>query len=174
MPYVAQIQPNSYLVGQIGDSNPYSLLSEINVNSGTIPFGIAMIFNGTDNGYDLPTSSGDITNRMAINAIASRDQNAYYSSPGVWVAGDTSGVAPTQTAVGLIQGDIAVTVEEAVLLGDPCYIRFANGSDPAWTQKGAFRKSADTVSSAATAAVHPSWYFASAAAAGGIAIVRAQ
>lgn len=169
MGYSKQLNPRNFLVGQIADSNPSTVFSKVNANATLkIPFGIAMKV--VAGGYDLPAASGDITNRMAVNAIASRTQNAFYNTDGDWVAGDTDGTAPTVTAVGLTMGTIAVVVEDAVTQGGQCFIRFAQGT-PTVLQKGAFRSDADVVSSAATAAAHPAWYYATSASAGGTALV---
>lgn len=166
MGYVNNIEPVSYIAGQIADSNPYSLLSMPNTDTVSIPFGIAMCPDGTNEGYRLPAASGDITNRMAVNTIINRNkfyQNDANLNP--LIVGNTS-VPVGQEAAGVTFGYIAVTVEEAVNFGDICYIRYASGTGG--SQLGAFRKSADT----STAAAHPTWYYASKAAANTIAIVR--
>jgi hypothetical protein len=170
MGYINNIEPVAFIAGQLADSNPYSIISNANTYTTGIPFGVAMKLDSTDQGYDLPVSSGDITNRMAVNLIINRNkfyQNDVALNP--LITGNTT-VPVGSEAAGLTFGYVAVTVEQAVLLGDPCFIRFANGNG-GFVQKGAFRKDADTVSAAATAAVHPTWYYASAATAGSIAIV---
>jgi hypothetical protein len=170
MGYINNIEPVSFIAGQIADSNPYSIISNANTDTVSIPFGISMILDSTNQGYKLPAVSTDITNRMAVNLIINRNkfyQNDVNLNP--IITGNTS-VSSGSEAAGLTFGYVAVIVEQAVLLGDPCFIRFANGNG-GFVQKGAFRKDSDAVSSVATAAVHPTWYFASAATAGSIAIV---
>jgi len=170
MGYINNIEPVSYIAGQIADSNPYSIISLPNTYTTAIPFGIAMKLDATDEGYDLPTTSGGITNRMAVNLIINRNKFYQYDSAlNPLITGNTQ-VPVGSEAAGCTFGYVAVTVEQAVSLGDPCFIRFADGNG-GFVQKGAFRKDADTVSAAATAAAHPTWYYASAATAGSIAIV---
>ena len=171
MGYINNIEPVSYIAGQIADSNPYSLISLPNTDTAVIYFGNAMVLDATNQGYKLPASSGDITNRMAVNTIINR--NKFYqndASLNPLITGNTS-VSPGSEIAGLTKGYIAVVVEQAVTLGAPCFIRFtAHGA----LLPGGFRIDADVVSAAATAAVHPSWYFASAATSGSIAIVCVQ
>ena len=165
MGYINNIEPVSYIAGQIADYNPYSIISEPNTDTVGIPFGIAMMYDGTNQGYKLPALSTDITNRMAVNIIINRNkfyQNDVALNP--LITGNTQ-VPSGSEAAGATMGYIAVKVEEAVTLGAPCFIRFAAGAGG--TQLGAFRASADT----ATAAEHPQWYYASAATSGSIAIV---
>jgi hypothetical protein len=170
MGYINNIEPVSFIAGQIADSNPYSIISNANTYTTAIPFGIAMILDSADQGYALPAASGDITNKMAVNLIINR--NKFYQNNAELnpiITGNTS-VPVGSMAAGLTFGYVAVIVEQAVLLGDSCFIRFADGNG-GFVQKGAFRKDSDAVSSVATAAAHPTWYFASAATAGSIAIV---
>lgn len=163
MGYINNIEPVSYIAGQIADSNPYSIISNPNVFTAPIPFGVAMIL--TAQGYSLPTLINDITKRMAVNTIINR--NKFYQNDAALnplITGNVS-VPVGSEAAGLTMGYIAVVVEESVVLGDSCFIRFASGAGG--TQLGAFRASADT----ATAEKHTVWYYASAATAGSIAIV---
>lgn len=165
MGYINNIEPASYLAGQIADSNPYSLISLPNTDTVSIPFGIAMVYDASNEGYKLPASSGAITNRMAVNVIINR--NKFYANDAnlnPLIVGNTA-VPVGSEAAGATFGYIAVTVEEAVTCGAVCYIRYASGAGG--TQLGAFRASADT----STAAAHPTWYYVSAATAGSIAIV---
>jgi len=167
MPYISNIQSQTYLAGQISDSNPFSLDSAPNAESTlSIPFGIAMKIDSVSGGYKLPAASGDITNRMAVNVIINRNRfYSYDASLNPTITGNDR-VAPGGWCAGLTLGYVAVVVEEAVNAGDPCFIRYASGAGG--TQLGAFRKSADT----STAAAHPVWYYETAAAIGTIALVR--
>lgn len=160
MGYISNIETVPYLPGQIIDSNPYSILSLPNTSSLTIPYGIAMIFDAANTGYKSPTSSGDITNRMAVSLIINRNQLYSTNSNLDPIIIDNNGVPSGQEAAGLFFGDVAVFVEENVLLGQQCFIRYAAGAGG--TQLGAFRASADT----STAAAHPTWYYSSSATAG--------
>lgn len=167
MPYINNVQAQSYLAGQVADSNPYSLDSMPNNESTlSIPFGIAMKIDGVSEGYKLPAVIGDITNRMAVNVIINRNRfYSYDSSLNPTITGNDR-VAPGGWCAGLTLGYVAVVVEEAVSAGDICYIRYASGAGG--TQLGAFRKSVDST----TAAAHPVWYYETSATIGSIALVR--
>lgn len=166
MTYITNIEPASYLAGQIVNSNPYSLKGLPVTGANAIPFGIAMKIDGTTAGYQLPAASGDITNRMAVNTIINRNLFYSYNSSLQPVIGDNTSVPVGVVAEGVTSGFVAVVVEEAVNAGDICYIRYASGAGG--TQLGAFRKSADT----STAAAHPVWYYESTATIGSKALVR--
>ena len=160
MSYIGSVNPVPYIPGQIVDSNPYSILSLPNTTASTIPYGIAMIFDSANTGYKSPTSSGDITNRMAVNLIINR--NKLYSTDSSLnpTIIDNNGTPAGQESAGMIFGNVAVFVEEDVLVGQQCFIRYAAGTGG--TQLGAFRASANS----STAAAHPSWYYTSSATAG--------
>jgi hypothetical protein len=166
MAYIKNINPASGLPGQIADSNPYSL-NTLNNTEGTlkIPFGAAMKLDAASGGYKLPAAAGDITNTMSVAIIGTRGLNSSYVN-GVLTVGEVDGVSPGNSVTGAHQGVIYVTVEEAVQIGQACFIRFASGTGG--TQLGAFRASADT----ATAGAHPNWYYLSSAPASGVAQVR--
>lgn len=166
MAYINNVGAVSYFEGQVADSNPYSLLSLANTGSISIQFGLAMALDGTNEGYKSPVASGDITNRMAVNCIINRNKNYYLDANLNPIIGGNTEVTVGNFAAGITSGFVAVLVEEAVNLGQPCFIRYAAGTGG--TKLGAFRASADT----STAAAHPTWYYASKAAAGTIAIVR--
>lgn len=166
MTYIQNINPLSGLPGQIADSNPYVLNT---LNSGEsalkIPFGAAMKMDAATGGYKLPAAAGDISNRMAVAIIGTRGLNSSYIN-GVLTVGETDGVSAGNSVTGALEGVIFVQVEEAVSVGQQCFIRFASGAGG--TQLGSFRASADT----ATAGAHPTWYYLSSASASGIAQVR--
>ena len=166
MAYIGNINPQVGLPGMIADSNPYTL-NTLNNGEATlkIPFGAAMKFDATSGGYKLPAAAGDVTNRMAVALIGTRGLNSSYIN-GVLTIGEVDGVSVGNSVTGVLDGVIWVQVEEAVNLGQQCFIRFASGTGG--TQLGSFRASADT----ATAAAHPSWYYLSSASAAGYAQVR--
>lgn len=166
MTYISNINPQVGLPGMIADSNPYTLNTLNNGEASLkIPFGVAMKFDATSGGYKLPAATGEITNRMAVAIIGTRGLNSSYINS-VLTVGEVDGVSPGNSITGAVEGVIWVQVEEAVTLGQQCFIRFASGTGG--TQLGAFRASADT----ATATAHPSWYYLSAASAAGYAQVR--
>lgn len=165
MTYVNQINASGYYAGQIANSDPYAILTQPNTDTVVIPFGVAMIQDGTNQGYKLPSVIGDITNRMALNLIINRNSFYSYDASLNPLIGTNNSVPVGNNCAGCTLGYIAVTVEDAVLQGGQCFIRYATGTG---TQKGAFRSNADST----TAAAHPNWYYATAAAAGTIAIVR--
>jgi hypothetical protein len=167
MPYINNVQAKSFLAGQIVDSNPFSLDSMPNGETTlSIPFGIAMYIDGTTQGFKLPALITDVTNRMAVNVIINRNRfYSYDASLNPTITGNDR-VAPGAWCAGLTLGYVAVTVEEAVNAGDPCFIRYAAGAGG--TQLGAFRKTVDST----TAVAHPVWYYETSAALGTIALVR--
>lgn len=78
----------------------------------------------------------------------------------------TTGLKPKTSLSIMIQGTIYVLVEEAVAVNDTAYVRHtASGGN---TQKGAWRKSADT----ATAIIVRGARFLTAASSGGLAVVQ--
>ena len=68
-------------------------------------------------------------------------------------------------ALDAVSGKVWVAVEEAVSAMDPVYVRYATGSG---TQKGAFRKSADS----STAAALTGGRYLTSASAGGMALAE--
>ena len=88
----------------------------------------------------------------------------------VYLRGQPSGGTPGATyqigdALDAVSGKVWVAVEEAVSAMDPVYVRYATGSG---TQKGAFRKSADS----STAAALTGGRYLTSASAGGMALAE--
>jgi len=111
----------------------------------------------------LPTSAAEVAKGLGIaRANVVNDPTFGAASPGVaYQAG--------QSVECVFRGQVWVTVEEAVSPMDAVYVRFADGAT--YTQKGSFRKSADTVSSAATAAAVTGARYLTTASAGALALV---
>jgi hypothetical protein len=171
MTYINHIEPLEYIVGQIANSNPYSLLTEVNQEIVKIPYGIAVKLDPTAGGWKLPAASTDITaTQLFVTTIGTRVTPYTYDTNGNLVVTQNDGIPAARDGAAMSFGYISVTVEEAVNDGDPVFIRFlANGAN---TQLGSFRKSADpNATPAPTAAQYAQWIYASSALAGGIALV---
>lgn len=110
-------------------------LSFVNAEAAAeIPFGVGVVRGTADNRAVLPAAAGD--NLKFLGVV----QHAHvYAKPEQ--LGDT-GVKPKQPITVLSRGRILVQVEEAVVAGDRGFMRIAAGAGG--TQKGAWRKSADT------------------------------
>lgn len=100
--------------------------------SAEIPFGVAVMQGATDNSALLPTSA---TTSKFLGVVL--HSHVYDSTQ----LGDT-GVKPKNVLSVLSRGTVYVQVEEAVVVGDRPFVRYATGAGG--SQKGAFRKSADT------------------------------
>jgi len=116
------------------------------------------VVQGTAGKGKLPTSSGDVAKGLGI--APSRVHDSVFPSggtPGVtYQIGDTIG--------SICRGRVWVTVEEAVDPMDPVYIRYDTGTG---SQKGAFRKTADS----STAALLGGARYLTGALANGLALV---
>lgn len=115
---------------------------------------------GTADGQcKLPTSSGECAKGLGIAPAFPANDSRFPSggTPGVtYQIGDT---------VEAVIGQAWVTVEEAVNAQDAVYVRYDTGSGG--SQKGAFRKSADTSTAAAVTGAR----YLTSASAGGLALV---
>lgn len=89
----------------------------------------------------LPTTSGEVAKGLGItpSAVASSDPNFPLGG-----TGETYQIGDHVPAVS--RGKVWVQVEEAVVAGDIPFVRYATGAGG--TQKGSFRKSADTATAA--------------------------
>lgn len=131
-----------------------------------IPYGVLVVRdNSNSSGVSiagkLPAASGDVTAVGSALGVAIADQ-ARAQDPSVSLP-----TYPQNSAVpcGRV-GRFWVTVEEAVTAGQQAYVRYATGS---FSQKGAFRASADT----STAAALPgAYYITSQSTPGGYAVVE--
>lgn len=151
--------------GQPVDIGNKDDLSGVNVLA-AIPYGVLAVLdsgNTSDFGHigaKVPAAAADITTLGLPLGVVLADQGRA-QDPSVAVA-----TYPINSALPLRrEGRVWVLVEEAVNNGDQAFVRYATGS---FTQKGAFRKSADT----ATAAALPNAYYRSNALAGGYAVLE--
>lgn len=106
-----------------------------------LPAGIAVKKGATDDAVLLPAALGDANTGILGVVVRVADVDTS------WVQGSTPPVPPNLYKAGapmnvLLRGTILVIAEEAVAKGDIAFVRYASGSGG--TQKGAFRKSADT------------------------------
>lgn len=123
-----------------------------------IPFGVGVVLGAAANKAVLPT---DAATAAKFVGVALHSHN--YASPEQ--LGDT-GIKPKVPISVLEEGDVWVTVEEAVVAGDRAFMRYDAGAGG--TQLGAFRKSADT----ATALELKGCRYLTAASGGGLALLR--
>lgn len=146
--------------GMKADSGEDDCVTRANAEaSAEIPFGVAVCRQTTsDTKVILPAASGDIANLAGVVV------HSHEYAPNVEIG--TTGVKPKVPMAVMQRGRIWVTVEEAVAVGDRAFVRFATGAGG--SQKGAFRKSADT----ATAAECKGMVYRSAASASGLAILE--
>jgi len=124
--------------------------------SAVIPFGCAVCKGSTDEGGILPVDANSKFEGVLIK------DDSY--APGS-IDLDANGLKPKASLSIRKRGPIWVKVEEAVVKNDPAFFRHtASGGN---TQKGAWRKSADT----ATAVEAQGCYFMTSASAGGLAVL---
>jgi len=145
--------------GQLGDLSPKHVRSSRNEETTAIPFGVAVKQGTGDDDVLLPDTATDEIIGITVHSHA---HDSY-------TAGVADGVATKGSVDVLHGGTVFVQVEEAVAPGDQVFTRIADGvADATKTQKGAFRKSADT----ATAIRVRGARFLTTAAAGGFALVE--
>lgn len=142
--------------GMIADTGDRHVVSRVNP-SVIIPIGCYVTKGTEDDHVKLPTTANEVTKGQGV---AIQD----------WLSESTpTGELPqypVKSAVSVMrQGRVWVTVEEAVNADDDVYVRYATGTG---TQKGAFRKSADTT----TAAVLPGARYITSALANGLAQIE--
>lgn len=114
------------------DGSPATQDSLVNGEaSAEIPFGAAVTKGTTDTNALLPDASNDV-----VIGIAMHSQSHGKAELG------TTGIKPKVTFSVITKGRVWVKVEEAVVKGDLAYVRYASGAGG--SQKGSFRKSADT------------------------------
>lgn len=132
----------------------HTRLAEVAIQAGLF------VCQGTADGQcKLPASSGDVAKGLGL-APSRVSHDAVFPSGGT--AGFTYQIGDT---VGAVIGTGWVTVEEDVSAQDAVYVRYATGGGG--SQKGAFRKSADTSTAAAVTGAR----YLTSASAGGLALV---
>lgn len=115
--------------------------SKINADSVSIPFGVFVAQGGSigDPGAILPAGSGAVLLGLLVHAF--NYARTWTDSNGTHGELDSVGLVPGAALNVMVKGRMYVTVEEAVAIGDPVFVRYsANGGN---TQKGAVRKSDD-------------------------------
>jgi hypothetical protein len=141
--------------GQLADLSFKRVSTGVNAQGAQIPFGVAVTKATGDGKYDLPNAAGDKVYGIALHSH-DVDQLGLTDTNGIPIDGDFN----------LLEEGVAyVITEEAVVDGDPVYVRYATGAGG--TQLGGFRKSAVTSETAIVKGAK----FRSTAAAGGIAAV---
>lgn len=148
--------PSIGFAGQLADQSPRHIESAINKEGVAIPFGVAVKKGAGEDEAVLPTLTTDVLSGITVFR---HDVNTFGAS--AW--GSDAGIPVGDRFDLLLVGVVLVKVEEAVVQGDKAYVRFAAGAGG--TQKGAWRKSADT----ATARAVNGAYFLKGASAGGYA-----
>lgn len=116
------------IAGQLADLSYKRAVTGINKQGAAIPFGVAMTKATGDGCYDLPNAVGDKVYGIALHSH-DVDLTGLTGTQGIPIDGDFN----------LLEEGVAyVLVEEAVVDGDPVYVRYAAGAGG--TQLGAFRK----------------------------------
>lgn len=142
--------------GMLADSGFTDKLSKHNAEaSAEIPFGVVVATGTAEDAAILPVDANSKLLGVVVHSHA-------YGPDQI----GTTGVKPKQILSVLNRGRIIVQVEEAVAVGDRAFVRHTSGAGG--TQKGAFRKSADT----ATAVELKGAVYRRAAGAGGLAVVE--
>jgi hypothetical protein len=150
--------PAVAIEGQIADINNNDMRSYaagVDITNGRF-----VVMGAADGRCKLPTATGEITGGKALG-ISTYEPLKMVS----WPAGTTVPYPQGTTVPVIRKGPVWVKVEEAVVPGDPVFVRFAAGAGG--TAPGAFRKSADT----ATAVQYPGAVYLDTAAANGLARV---
>ncbi len=149
-----EFQPTVGIPGGVHGSDPMTRnrTAQVAIQAGLF------VVQGTEGKVKLPTTSAEVGKGLGI--APSRVHDSVFPSggtPGVtYQIGDTVGA--------VYRGTVWVTVEEAVGPMDPVYVRYDTGTG---SQKGAFRKSADT----STAALLAGARYLTGALANGLALV---
>jgi hypothetical protein len=142
--------------GQLADLTFKRITTAVNKQAAAIPFGVGVTKTTGDGNYKLPAAAGDKVYGIAVHSH-DYDQRNLTGAQGVDIDQDFNL---------LEEGVVYVKVEEAVVDGDPVFVRYASGAGG--TQLGSFRKSADT----ATAGAVKGAIYRSSAAIGGFAVVE--
>jgi hypothetical protein len=171
MTYIQQVEPKSYFPGQIATSNPYSVTGGENVAPRPILMGKCVIF--TPAGYSLPVTAAEVNTSTAVSILTNNKRMVSYDANLNPIISTSDSIQSGGEMSACTLGDIAVTVEQEVQEGQPCFIRF-NDYSGGLLFLGSFRADADVQSSAATAAQHPTWFYLTSAAAGTTALVRVK
>lgn len=151
--------------GMKADATADTIDSYVNAEAtAEIPFGVGVIKGTADNRAVLPGAAGDSAALVGVVVHS----HSYHKPEQL---GDT-GIKPKNMMSVMSKGRIYVKVEEAVTKGDRAFMRIANGSNAAHTQKGAWRKSADVVATVATAIEILGARYYTSAAADGFAILE--
>lgn len=124
--------------GQLGDIGPHDIGTFTNSVLASVPFGVAVSMDPTsgDGHFKLPAASGDLVRNLLLGVTSATQAIENLGSGGGYKINAAVGV--------LKKGRVWVQVEEAVVAGDPVFVRIAAGAGG--TQLGAFRKTADTAS----------------------------
>jgi hypothetical protein len=129
-------EPAIALAGLITDNGPRIVRSGRSEGAARLPYGIAVAKGTADGGFIVPaTGAAKIIGILGFSHVLNT----------LGIGAQTQPIGQGDIVNVLAQGSIEVLVEEAVTPDDPVYVRFADGiADATKTQKGSFRKSADT------------------------------
>jgi hypothetical protein len=162
------LRPAPAIAGQLGSAIDSDIRSAINQETVALPFGIAMALGVLPVGNLGQTAKAKLLASAADAIVGVTLFSDARDNIGLGLAG-IAAIKPGDTFNLLAEGDVWVPVEQAVVPGDPVYVRFApSASTPALTQAGAFRKDAD----GGTAKLSRGSRWLKAGAAGGIALLR--
>lgn len=120
--------------GQLASASPKLSRSDLNETGGLIPWGRVIVLDGTTKKPRLPSATGQTV--LGISWLVQIYENELNGN-------SDSGVPNGSMFDYVAQAEIAVFVEETIVVGDPVYFRHtANGAGKAIV--GRFRNDADT------------------------------
>jgi hypothetical protein len=121
--------------GQLSDLSGHRGATAVNKQGTAIPFGVGVTKASGEGEYRLPALSTEKVNGFALHShdVDQRDLTG------------TEGIPIDAKFTLLTEGCLYVTVEETVVQGDPVFVRFGLGTAAGQDQRGAVRKSADTI-----------------------------
>lgn len=140
------LNPSRGADGQLAQAVMHFVETGISDQTGGIPFGRAVVLKSAANKeYDLPVSAAEVA---ASPGVAVRDPS-YATDAATFADGDCFGV--------LRQGVIYVQVENAVVKGQPAFVRYAAGAS--LTELGRFRSNDGDEGAGPLAASRPGWEY---------------
>lgn len=146
---MSQTSYNRYFVnafaGMLGDTGPSYVQTRVNGESINVPAGIGMKEGSTEGTALLPSAA---TSKLAGITVNSKQRNPGDAQS---TLSGTDAFLPKNEMNLLTEGAIFVKPEQAVVVGDATWCRFATSvNDGTLTQKGNFRKDADGVAQVTT------------------------
>lgn len=131
------VSPNAAFAGMLADAVDLDIITVINKDTVSMPFGICVAADPTDGAkmVKLPATSGDTLWGIVVHK---HDYARTFTLPDGTVAGNLDGVGlvPGTTISMLRRGHIWVQVLQTVAVGDRAFVSYAVGAP--FTAKGQF------------------------------------